>query len=86
MCSYGQDACEAAATALGLKLGGSTRATKFALSSRTENGCYSYESGSYKGMAFYGLRSDGTEQVDDSEFRPVKSPNIVFPELTLARD
>ena len=50
------DACEAAATDQGLQLGGNGYA--FAGSYGTK-GCYSYESGKYQGMAYFG--TGGTE-------------------------
>ena len=46
-----QDACAAAAQAIGLELGGNGYA--FSGSYQTK-GCYSYESGKYQGMAYFG--------------------------------
>ena len=51
-----QDACAAAAESQGLQLGGNGYA--FAGSYGTK-GCYSYESGKYQGMAYFG--TGGTE-------------------------
>ena len=48
---YSEQACRDAAKALGLKLGGGGYAFSGAYSLK---GCYSYRSGTYAGIAFYG--------------------------------
>ena len=48
---YSKEACEEAATKLGLEKGGA--GSNFA-GSYARNGCYAYDKGEYNGMAFYG--------------------------------
>ena len=60
---YSVDACRAAAETLGLQLGSDFR--DFEGASYSEKGCYSYESGRFEGMAFYG--SGGTDEEMQTE-------------------
>jgi len=55
---YSLDACKLAAARLGLSLGGA--GSDFTDSYATK-GCYAYDSGTYKGMAFFGTGGDNSE-------------------------
>ena len=68
---YSQQACEDAANNLGLQKGGGN--FNFAGDFETK-GCYSYESGSYANMAFYGTGGSveqSNSQLNVPKFRPL---------------
>ena len=75
MC-YDADSCRAAAMALGLEIGGAGHDFTGIFSTV---GCYAYNSGEYRGHAYYGFRSDGTEVSDESQLLPVVDPKYRIP-------
>jgi hypothetical protein len=70
-CSYGVDACRAAAERLNLITSG-TGSYGFS-GVYSETGCYAYNTGALNGYAWYGLRSDGSEVQGESELSAVQS-------------
>jgi len=70
-CSYGLDACRAAAERLGLRTSGTGN---FGFSGiYSEKGCYAYSDGAYKSYAWYGLRSDGSEVQSEADLTALGS-------------
>jgi hypothetical protein len=70
-CSYGLDACRAAAERLGLK---TTGIGSYGFSGiYSETACYAYSDGALRNYAWYGLRGDGAEVQSESDLTAVQS-------------
>jgi hypothetical protein len=76
-CGFSEDECRSAATRQGLQIGGAGWAFS---GDYSEVGCYSYQSGQYAGMAWYGYTDAGTGVTTASELPALTLPKYRIPD------